>query len=302
MDHLDLTLYAGEIFGFLGHNGSGKTTTIRLLNGVLGISEGTARVLDLDPRKDGPRLRKRTGVLTETPALDEKLSARENLYTYATLYDVPADKIAPRITTLLHDFELHERADEPLGGYSRGMKQRLALARTLIHDPELIFLDEPTAGLDPVATRNVHQRIKNLSEQGTHTIFLCTHNLAEAQKLCSRVAVMEQGKLVAIGTPRELAQNLWKGIYLEIEMAAESAPQALEALHVHPTIRQVAWHDKPDPHGPPYATAWVPDREIIPTLVDTLTQAGGRIYRLTPQAPTLEDVYFALHERNGRQA
>src|SRR5512136_688052 len=144
VDNLSLDVHAGEIFGFLGHNGAGKTTTIRLLNGLLEPTSGSMRVLGLDPQADGPRLRLRTGVLTETPSLDERLTAWDNLSIYADLYEVPRKAVKSRISELLTEFDLADRAHEKVGGYSKGMKQRLALARALLHNPRVIFLDEPT--------------------------------------------------------------------------------------------------------------------------------------------------------------
>src|ERR1043165_4698461 len=202
VNQLSFDVQAGEIFGFLGHNGAGKTTTVRLLNGVLEPTSGEAYVLGLNPQTQGPALRARTGVLTETPSLDERLTARDNLSIYADLYNIPRSKVAGRVNSLLEEFELTDRADEKVAGYSKGMKQRLALARALLHQPEVLFLDEPTSGLDPVATRHVHTLVENLARREGCTVFLCTHNLMEAQKLCDRVAVMEQGRLVALGTPR----------------------------------------------------------------------------------------------------
>ncbi len=288
VDGLSLEVPAGIIFGFLGHNGAGKTTTVRLLNGVLAPDDGTARVLDLDPVRDGPALRRRTGVLTETHSLDERLTARENLLIYADLYGVPRAEVPRRVEELLATFELADRADEPVGGYSTGMKQRLALARALLHEPELLFLDEPTAGLDPVAARRVRELIARLSREGGRTVFLCTHNLAEAQQLCDRVAVLEHGRLVALGAPAELARRLWRGLRLEIELTPASAPAALEALRAMPGVGEVEW-------DAPVATARVSDREAIPDLLAALVAAGGRVYRVSPREPTLEDVYFALH-------
>jgi ABC-2 type transport system ATP-binding protein len=155
VDSLSLQVSRGEVFGFLGHNGAGKTTTVRLLNGVLAPSEGRSLVLGLDPVTQGPALRRRTGVLTETPSLDERLTARENLTFFADVWGVPERSVRDRVQKLLATFDLEDRAGDKVGGYSKGMKQRLALARALIHDPDLIFLDEPTAGLDPVASRRV---------------------------------------------------------------------------------------------------------------------------------------------------
>ena len=208
VDQLSLEVQAGEIFGFLGHNGAGKTTTVRLLNGVLEPTSGGARVLGLDPQTDGPALRLHTGVLTETPSLDERLTARDNLAIYAELYSLPRASASGRVDSLLTEFELADRAAEKVAGYSKGMKQRLALARALLHRPQVLFLDEPTASLDPLAARHVNTLVETLARREGSTVFLCTHNLVEAQKLCDRVAVMEQGRLVALGTPAELTRQL----------------------------------------------------------------------------------------------
>ena len=287
VDHLDLEVYPGEVFGFLGHNGAGKTTTVRLLNGVLAPDGGSARVLDLDPLDDGPALRRRTGVLTETPSLEERLTGRENLEIYAELYDVRRAQVRGRVAFLLEAFELDHRADDKVGGYSRGMKQRLALARALLHEPEILFLDEPTAGLDPVATRHVHDMITRLSRQEQRTVFLCTHNLAEAQKLCARVAVLKQGRLVALGTPVELASKLGRSQRLEIEVALEGVSTTLDVL------QHTGGTTNPTEEGGVISVVGA-EREVIPDLVASLVGAGVRIYRVTPQEPSLEDVYFAL--------
>lgn len=287
VDGLTLEIGPGEVFGFLGHNGAGKTTTVRLLNGLLSPDGGAVRVLGLDPLNDGPALRRRTGVLTETPSLDERLTGRENLEIYAELYDVPRAKVADRIASLLEGFELAHRADEKTGAYSKGMKQRLALARALLHEPDILFLDEPTSGLDPVGARRVHELITRLSQEQQRTVLLCTHNLAEAQKLCGRVAVLERGRLVALGTPAELARRLGRSQRLEVDVASHDVPAALEVLRA-----QLGASDPEHVNGKIMVVG--ADRERIPELVAALVGAGVRIYGITPQEPSLEDVYFAL--------
>ncbi len=290
VDDLTLEIFTGEVFGFLGHNGAGKTTTVRLLNGLLAADGGSVRVLGLEPQQDGPALRRRTGVLTETPSLDERLSGRENLEIYAELYGVPISEVTGRIESLLEGFELAHRADEKAGAYSKGMKQRLALARALLHEPDILFLDEPTSGLDPVGARRVHELITRLSQEQHRTVLLCTHNLAEAQQLCGRVAVLEHGRLVALGTPAELAFRLGRSQRLEIEVAPEHVPAALELLKTQFGITDATQKDGT-------ITVIGADREAVPNLVAALVGEGVRIYGLTPQQPSLEDVYFALlHE------
>ncbi len=288
VDGLTLEIYPGEVFGLLGHNGAGKTTTVRLLNGLLAPDSGSARVLGQVPLHDGPVLRRRTGVLTETPSLDERLTGRENLEIYAELYGVPRSEVPGRIESLLEGFELAHRADEKAGDYSKGMKQRLALARALLHEPDVLFLDEPTSGLDPVGARRVHELISQLSQEQHRTVLLCTHNLAEAQKLCGRVAVLEHGRLVALGTPAELARRLGRSQRLAIDVAPEQVPGALAVLEA-----RFGAIESPPENGMILVTG--ADRERIPALVAELVGAGIRIYGITPRVPSLEDVYFALH-------
>jgi ABC-2 type transport system ATP-binding protein len=290
VDHLTLEVQAGEIFGFLGHNGAGKTTTVRLLNGVLKPTSGNASVLGLDPQLAGPAVRARTGVLTETPSLDERLTARENLAFYADLYDVPRADVSGRVNSLLTEFELADRADEKVGGYSKGMKQRLALARALLHKPEMLFLDEPTTALDPVAARHVHSLVETLARRDGCTVFLCTHNLVEAQKLCDRVAVLEHGRLVALGTPSDLTRQYVKRLDVDLEVDPAQMDLVLQTLQQLPHLVI----------GPPkkekdVLTLTLGEWESIPELLSILVQNGVRVYRLAPQEANLEQVYFALH-------
>jgi ABC-2 type transport system ATP-binding protein len=286
VDHLTLEVQAGEVFGFLGHNGAGKTTTVRMLNGVLAPTSGAARVLGLAPLEQGPALRRRTGVLTETPSLDERLTGRENLEIFAALYGVPRREIAARVQELMEVFQLDNRADEKAGDYSKGMKQRLAIARALIHRPELLFLDEPTSGLDPVATRLVHDLIMHLSHDEDRTVFLCTHNLDEAQKLCDRVAVLEHGKLVALGTPEELAGKIGRSQRLEFQVARADEETVLHLLAAAPGVSA----HREDGTIVAAGVEWA----AIPGLVTSLASAGVHIYRVAPQEASLEDAYFAL--------
>jgi ABC-2 type transport system ATP-binding protein len=288
VDQLTLDVRPSEVFGLLGHNGAGKTTTIRLLNGILTPSDGSSSVLGLDPATEGPRLRRSTGVLTETPSLDERLTGRMNLQIYAELYDVSRGKVTDRVDQLLEAFELADRADEKVSAYSKGMRQRLALARALLHRPALLFLDEPTAALDPVAARRVHETIRQLSSEERRTVLLCTHNLVEAQKLCDRVAVLGHGRLLALGTPAELARQLGRRLRLEIEVPPDEVLAALEVLNA-------AAPDITPAHENGVVTCTGVEREAIPRLVSLLAAAGVRVYRVAPQEPSLEDVYFALH-------
>jgi ABC-2 type transport system ATP-binding protein len=290
VDHLTLDVHAGEIFGFLGHNGAGKTTTVRLLNGVLEATSGNAKVLGLDARTEGPAVRARTGVLTETPSLDERLTARDNLSFYAELYDIPRPEVHQRVHFLLTEFDLAERADEKVGGYSKGMKQRLALARALLHRPDVLFLDEPTAALDPVAARHVNALVETLARREGCTVFLCTHNLVEAQKLCDRVAVMQYGQLMALGTPAELTRQYVKQLDVELEVDLTQTDLALATLQRFPQL--VIGEPKQEKDT---LTMTLSGREAIPELLSILVDHGLRVYRLAPQEANLEEVYFALN-------
>ena len=290
VDQLTLEVQAGEIFGFLGHNGAGKTTTVRLLNGVLESTSGEARVLGLDPQAEGPALRARTGVLTETPSLDERLTAYDNLSIYADLYNVPRAEVVGRVNSLLAEFELADHADEKVGGYSKGMKQRLALARALLHKPEVLFLDEPTSSLDPVAARHVNDLVENLARREGCTVFLCTHNLVEAQKLCDRVAVMEHGRLVALGTPSDLTRQYVKRLDVDLEVDPAQIESTLQLLQELPQLVIGSQKQEKD-----ILTLTLSGREAIPKLLSILVQKGLHVYRLAPQEANLEEVYFAIH-------
>ena len=185
---------------------------------------------------------------------------------------------------------MSEHADAKVATFSTGMRQRLALARTLLHEPEILFLDEPTSGLDPVAAHHVNDLIENLSREEGRTVFLCTHNLVEAQKLCDRVAVLEHGKMVAQGTPAELARQYVRRLDVEIETAAEQIAAAVD------TISNTSGLTIGNPHRTNGTlTLTVTGREAIPDLLTLLVNQGVRVYRLAAKEPSLEDVYFALH-------
>ena len=204
VDRLTLGVPRGTVFGFLGPNGSGKTTTIRLLLGLLEPDDGQAQVLGYDTVKQADEVRARSGALLEHHGLYERLSAAENLDYYGRIWHMSKAERDTRTRELLEPLGLFERRNEPIGRWSRGMKQKLAVARTLVHRPELVFLDEPTAGLDPVASAALREDLAMLAEQEGVTIFLTTHNLAEAEKLCNQVAVINHGQLLALGSPADL--------------------------------------------------------------------------------------------------
>lgn len=204
VDDLTIDVPAGKIFGFLGPNGSGKTTTIHLLLGLLEPSAGHAEVLGFDTRNGTDELRAHTGALLEHHGLYEQLTARENLEFQGKVHAMHEGVLRPRIEEFLTQMGVWERRDERVSEWSRGMKQRLAVARTLLHGPQLVFLDEPTAGLDVVAANSLREDLAALVDVSGTTVFLTTHNMVEAERLCSGIALIRQGRLLACGTPHEI--------------------------------------------------------------------------------------------------
>lgn len=288
---LSLTIQKGEVFGLLGHNGAGKTTTVRLLNGVLSPTSGGCIVLGLNPVTDGAELRRMTGVLTETPSIEERLSAQENLSIYGDLFGVPAKEKQARIDRLLDMFDLEDRSKEKTGGYSKGMKQRLALARTLLHEPELLFLDEPTSGLDPIASKQVRDMILMMSQEQGRTVVVATHNLVEAQRLCDRVGVLEHGRLLAVGTPSELARQLGDRARVEFEVGIDQLKSAQDVLLHLPMVGQVVIEHH-------QVVVIGTDRRDIPSFVNALVAEGIDVFGVRQGEASLEDIYFALHREN----
>ena len=204
VDELDLEVYEGETFGLLGPNGAGKTTTVRLLNCIIKPTSGKATVNGYDILKEETKVKRVTGLLAESPGLYEKLSAYEFLEFMGALYDVPSNILPGRIDDLLKLFGLYGRRDYLLEGYSRGMKQKVLIAAALIHDPPILFFDEPTSMLDPRAALMVKELIKKLADSAGKTIFICSHILPVVEELCDRIGIINQGRLIALGTVDEI--------------------------------------------------------------------------------------------------
>jgi ABC-2 type transport system ATP-binding protein len=262
----------GEVFGFLGPNGAGKTTTLRLLAGLFAPDTGTARVAgcEISPgRSGGPELRARVGLLTESPGFYDRLTARENLVYFARLQQTREPET--RSQALLDRFGLREHADRPFAELSRGMKQKLAIARALVHEPEVILLDEPTVGLDPEATREVRNLVAELSAERA-TIVLCTHHLEEVERLCSRAAFIA-GRLVAVHEIRRETR-------LRIQLAAPFQPDGVRGL-CH-SLRLTG------------STLLIEPRAEVPDIVAALVGAGARIESVAPHRDPLEDAWLEL--------
>ena len=210
VDNLNLTVYEGETFGLLGPNGAGKTTAVRLLNCIIEPTGGSAKINGLDILTQKDDVKRITGMLAESPGLYDKLSSYEFLEFIGSLYDVPDIILGDRINELLKLFGLQDRKDHLIEGYSSGMKQKLLLAAALIHDPPIIFLDEPTSALDPGAAHMVKELIKGLSDDAGKTVFLCSHILPIVEELCDRIGIINQGKLIAVGTVEEIIAQAGK--------------------------------------------------------------------------------------------
>jgi ABC-2 type transport system ATP-binding protein len=287
VDEMTFHVKQGEVFGLLGPNGAGKTTTVRLLNGILPPSAGLARVFGLDPVTHGESIRRKTGVLTETPSLYERLSASENLKFFGTLQEIPESALAHRVDEMLAFFELSHRANDKVETYSKGMKQRLALARALIHKPPLLFLDEPTSGLDPEAAQHVNDLIADLTNQNGQTVVLATHNLTEAQRLCNRVAVMNNGKILAIGSLKELSQKLWPVTWVDIKFYKTPSKNLSELIKSHRGVIQASVEKDS-------LSVQVEKQDVIPDIIRYLVEQGEAIMKVDPRDYTLKDIYFAL--------
>lgn len=277
----------GEIFALLGPNGAGKTTTIRILNGLYRQTSGTVKLFGQDPFTKGPEIRRQTGVLTETNALYERLSARQNLQFFGTLYNMTSEELEIRIEEMLRFFNLTQRADDKVGTYSKGMKQRLSLARAMLTNPKILFLDEPTSSLDPESTQQVHELIQSIREQDGHTVFLCTHRLEEAERLADRVAILNSGKLLALGSLQELVQKFNPGLVVEINFL--QVPAKGFGVENMQGISEVVQKEK-------NLTFTAQDESVVPLVVEELVKQKATIFSVQPKKMTLEEIYFNLQE------
>jgi ABC-2 type transport system ATP-binding protein len=282
VDRLTLSVAPGEIFGFLGPNGAGKTTTIRMLAGLIGPSSGQATVAGCRLGRDDTTLRRRIGVLTETPGLYDGLSAQANLVFFAELYGVAQPAAA--VEHYLRWLGLWERRFEPAGTFSKGMRQKLAIARALLHEPQVVFLDEPTSGLDPEAAHLVRDFIAELRREG-RTIFLCTHNLDEADRLCDRIGVFRQS-LLALDSPAALRRQLFgRTVVIHLRAVAPNFAAAARGLEFVHQVKEV--------DGKLLVTLDDPELRN-PELIRTLVAAGADVQFVGELRQTLEDVYLRL--------
>ena len=283
---LNLRIDEGEVFGLLGPNGAGKTTTVRMLSCLIGQTSGTAFVggYEIGKGKDSEKIRSMVGVLPESPGLYEVLSAYKNLDFYAQLYGVPRDKRERRIEELLRMLDLWDRKNEPVATYSKGMKQKIAIARAFVHDPEIVFLDEPTAGLDPQASLTVREFILTLKREG-RTVFINSHHLDEVERLCDRIAVMRATAL-AIGSPRDLATNYWgRTTVIELSEPIDAMVDVVRRLPFASNVRSENGKILVDLDDPDLRN---------PDIVSALVAAGARVEYVSEFRRSLEDVYLKL--------
>jgi ABC-2 type transport system ATP-binding protein len=285
---LDLVVPRGGVHGFLGPNGSGKTTTIRMLLGLVEPSSGSAHVLGFNAVGQADQIRTRSGALLEYSGVYERMSGEDNLDFYARIWRLSAADRQARIRELLETFGLWDRRKEMAGTWSRGMKQKLALARALLHRPALVFLDEPTAGLDPVAAASLRDALLALVRREGVTVFLTTHNLAEAERVCARVAVIRQGKLLAEGPPSELGAGNKHRVNVHGRGFDDRMVSALRALA---GVKSAAVSDG-------HLALEMRDGGSVPEIVRMLVEQGAQIEEVVKDKASLENVFLTLVEED----
>lgn len=286
VENLNIDVGEGKVFGFLGPNGAGKTTTVRMLTSLIHPTSGSARVSDYLIGEDDQAIRRNVGILTETPGFYDNLSAWKNLLIFARLYEIPNPEV--QVEKYLGMMGLSGRKDDETGTFSKGMKQRLAIARALLHEPKVIFFDEPTAGLDPEAAHLVRDFISELRRQ-SRTIFLCTHNLDEADRLCDEIAVFKT-RLIVVGTPERLREEVFgRKVVVHLE---KIVPKFQEEVQKLPFVRNstivdnklVVGIDQPEVHNP--------------ELINLLVGLGAKIQFVGELRRSLEDVYLEMVKAN----
>lgn len=289
---VDLEVARGSAYALVGPNGAGKTTMVRILSGILKPTSGTARVLGRDVSREGEYVRSRCGFQTES-GLYEKLSAKDNLALWGRLYGMEEEDISRRIKEVLDLFDLKERSEDLAGSFSKGMRQKLSIARALIHEPDVLFLDEPTAGLDPEASWELLAYLKKYLDNGHRTVFLCSHRLEEVESLCDRVAILDRGKLLASGSLDELSRSLWPKPACLIELKEEGEKYA-EALRRTGLVSEAVLSGG-------RLRVVLNLRDDISDIVSFLATEKARILSVSDEKHNLQDIYFMLMPKNGSQ-
>jgi ABC-2 type transport system ATP-binding protein len=283
VDKLDISVESGEIFGLLGPNGAGKTTTISMLCTILKPTSGTAKVNGFDIVKEAMHVRKSIGIVFQDPSIDDRMTGRENLFMHANLYGVPTSEQKNRIDSILKLVELEDRANDLMRTYSGGMRRRLELARGLIHYPKLLFLDEPTLGLDPQTRDHVWKYIRELKEAHDITVVLTTHYMDEADRLSDRIAIMDYGKIIALDTPAKLKETL-EG---DVVIIKANTPDALLSL----VTEKMGLQKARIVNGAIEVTV-KNGKSMLPRIVETATQNNIFVESISLREPNLEDVFL----------
>jgi ABC-2 type transport system ATP-binding protein len=290
VDHLSFKVEEGEIFGLLGPNGAGKTTTVRMLACLISPSGGSAKVGGYDIIQDSLKVRQIVGILTENPSLYERLTAYENMDFFAEAYGLSnVQEKRNRIRELLEFFELWERRNDKVATFSKGMKQKLAIARALVHNPPILFLDEPTAGLDPESSKEVRDLIERLSRREKRTILLCTHRLEDAEKLCNRVMIINRGKSIIVGTPDELRDRITGQPTLQVTLMKLNQ-KIVEAVKKLDHVREI----NVDNSTSRLIITLDDVQSATPEVVRSIVYAGGMILSVNILRPSLEEAYLRL--------
>jgi len=290
VDGVTLDVQRGEIFGFLGPNAAGKSTTVKLATTLLTPDRGTVIIEGLDVRAAPARVRSLVGLLPEDGADThyDRLTAAENLEYFGRLYGVPKEKLQARIDELLEFLELTDRRDRSPATFSTGLKQKLSLARALIHDPPVVFLDEPTSSLDPIMSRKVREFIDKMGETRRQTFFICTHLLSEAELICDRVAFISHGHLLEVGRPQELRRKFWRERTFELELGGADPSRGKEIVQSTGLAIQVSVE------GGRVVFVVEEAEHKNPQIVRALVEAGLGVVELRERVPSLEDVYFKV--------
>lgn len=290
VDGLSLEVQEGEVFGLLGPNGAGKTTTIRMLACIISPTSGTAQIHGKEITKDPSAVRAMVGVQTESPSLYERLTALENLEFFARAYGMkdPA-RIQSRMRELLEFFDLWERRGERVAVFSKGMKQKLAIARAIIHDPPVLFLDEPTSGLDPESSKLIRDLILKLSRMERRTILISTHRLEDAERICTRVGIILRGGLKVSGTPDELRKKVAGEAKVEIRILG-SASEYLRSVEGVPGVSGV------EAKGSELVVSTGDPGLSTPDIVRRVVEDGGQVLSVRPFLPSLEETYLRIVE------
>jgi len=270
LNNADFSIQEGEIFGFLGPNGAGKTTAVKVLNGMLKATGGTCNIFGIDPAESPEKVHAVSGVVTEHAQMYNNLTGLQNLMFYGSVFGIEEEETKKRALDYLERLELKDAMNRRLGEYSTGMRQKLSLARAMIHQPKILFLDEPTSGLDPESALNVNNMIKSLARDNGTTVFLCTHQLRYAEEICTHYGLISEGSMLATGSLDDLHDLVFSG--LKVELKDENGVKNIE----------------------------VDSMEQIPGLVKQIVESGGKVYHVSAHKHSLEEIYFALIEKMKR--